>query len=103
MEYFGVFDGLFGYYVLISFRSYGGILICLGFVINTMSEFRAALRKGVARLRQKRSTSREGRMLHTQAALEQLYQTFRANSRETSCLLPLASSHFCLCFCNGHG
>jgi hypothetical protein len=27
VEYFGVFDGLFGYYVLISFRSYGGILI----------------------------------------------------------------------------
>src|SRR5690242_6936915 len=27
MEYFGVFKGLFGYCVLISFRSYGGILI----------------------------------------------------------------------------
>jgi hypothetical protein len=26
VEYFGVFKGLFGYCVLISFRSYGGIL-----------------------------------------------------------------------------
>ena len=27
MEYFGVFQGLLGPFVLISFRSYGGILI----------------------------------------------------------------------------
>src|SRR5438132_4565285 len=52
---------------------------------TTTSEFRAALRKGVARLRQKISTSHEGRMLHPQCALEQLYQTFCVNSRETSC------------------
>jgi hypothetical protein len=29
MEYFGVFQGLLGPFVLISFRSYGGILKCL--------------------------------------------------------------------------
>src|SRR5258708_7928521 len=37
---------------------------------TTTSEFRAALRKDVARLRQKMSTSREGRMLQTQTAGE---------------------------------
>lgn len=30
MEYFGVFQGLLGPFVLISFRSYGGILMCVG-------------------------------------------------------------------------
>ena len=43
-------------------------------------------------------------MLHPQVALEQLYQDFRAISSEISCFLPrMASSHFCLCFDNGHG
>jgi hypothetical protein len=36
MENFGIFEGLFGPFVLISFRSYDGILISLRFVINTM-------------------------------------------------------------------
>jgi hypothetical protein len=36
-------------------------------------------------------------MIHPQAALEQLYQTFCANASETSCLLPrVDSSKICL-------
>jgi hypothetical protein len=57
-----------------------------------------------ARPRHMRSTGSFGRMLHPRAALEQLYQTFCIISSETSCLPPrIASSHFCLCFDNGHG
>jgi hypothetical protein len=71
---------------------------------TTTNEFRAALRKGDARPRQKKVNRRLRRMLHSQVALEQLSQTFCTISSETSCLLPLmASSHFCLCFDNGYG
>jgi hypothetical protein len=36
VEYFGVLDRLFGHFVLLSFRSYGGILMLFAIVINTM-------------------------------------------------------------------
>jgi hypothetical protein len=36
MECFGVFKGFFGHFVLISFRSYSGILTYYASVINTM-------------------------------------------------------------------
>ena len=70
---------------------------------TTTSEFRTALRKGVARPRHMRSTGNFGRMLHPQVALEQLYQNFCVHASETSCLiLRVDPCSICLCPLNKH-
>lgn len=47
LPFFGVFEGLFGQFVLISFRSYGGILMCAFFIIEHKS--RRVVHMGVTR------------------------------------------------------